>query len=212
MGVQGNRLSEGFSTQGLLNFDFSDFHKIKDWSGLTMESLKEAVRMATEDTGVWANKEAAKDLGRELGVPYPAARKRVKVKRRMVTWGGSLANARIWYGINPLDAKYLKPKQLPGGVQTKGAGIIMRGFISAKMKGHVFKRRGPGRLPIDKQSLDVEHKTVAFLQGTFEPKVAAYYMDRFYFYIDRLMGNTEGTAAAALGSSVQARTLFERKT
>ena len=56
MGVQGNRLSQGFATRGLLDFDYSDFRKVKEWAGLTMGELKEAIRMATEETAAWATK------------------------------------------------------------------------------------------------------------------------------------------------------------
>lgn len=211
MGVQGNRLSQGFATRGLLDFDYSDFRKVKEWAGLTMGELKEAIRMATEETAAWANKESAKDLAQELRVPYPTMRKRIKVKRRMVTSGGSLATARIWYGINNLSLKYLKPKQMEGGVQTQGKGIVMRAFISPKLKGHVFKRTGQSRLPIERQELSVEDKAASFLASNFEPKVSAYFMDRFFFYVDRLSGKSLGTSSATLGGTVKPRTLFERK-
>ena len=212
MGVYGNRYElERYARKGLLDFDYSDFRKIKDWAGVTMDELKEAIRMATEETAAWANKESAKDLAQELRVPYPAMRKRIKVKRRMITGGSSLATARIWYGINALSLKYLKPKQLEGGVQTQGKGIVMSAFISPKLKGHVFKRTGPGRLPIERQELSVEDKAAQFLATNFEPKVADYYMDRFFYYIDRMSGKELGTSAAALGGKVKPRTLFERK-
>ena len=50
MGVQGNRYEPGFASKGLLDFDYSDFRKVKEWAGITMEELKEAVRLATMDT------------------------------------------------------------------------------------------------------------------------------------------------------------------
>ncbi len=211
MGVQGNRYDAGYAQKGLLDFDYSDFSKVKEWSGLTMEEIKEAIRLATDDTAVWANKESAADLSKHLRVPYRAMRKRVKVKRRMMTFSGSLATARIWYGINPLDAKYLAPKQLEGGVQTQGKGIIMKGFISPELKGHVFKRTGASRLPIEKQTLDVEDKAASFLETTFEPKVAEYYLDAFYARIDQMMGNDRGTASAKFSGTLRPQAIFERK-
>lgn len=210
MGVQGNRYDVGFAQNGLLNFDVGDFRKVKDWAGITMEELKDAVRVATEKTAAWANRESAKDLGRELEVPYPAMRKRIKVKRRMVTFGGAMAEARIWYGINPVGLKYLKPKVIGDGVTTT-AGDVPGGFISDKLKRHVFKRRGPGRLPIDKQSLDVEGKAARYLEGTFEPKVAAYFVDEFYRQVDLLSGRDVGSTGAALGGTVKPASLFQRK-
>lgn len=210
MGVHGNRYEPGFANKGLLDFDYSDFRKVKEWAGITMEELKEAVRLATTDTASWANKESAKDLGRELKVPYPAMRKRIKVKRRMITGGSSLATARIWYGINAVSLKYLKPKQDASGVTTT-AKAVPGAFISEKMKKNVFKRKGDARLPIEKQTLDVEDEAATFLQNTFEPKVSAYFLDRFYFYIDRMSGNAEGTAAAELGTRIKPQGLFQRK-
>lgn len=210
MGVQGNRYEPGFANRGLLDFDFGDFAKVKDWAGITMEELKEAVRLATQDTASWANKESAKDLGQELKVPYPAMRKRIKVKRRMTTFAGSLATARIWYGINAVSLKYLKPKQDGAGVNTTAMNVP-GAFISEKLKKNVFKRKGDARLPIEKQTLDVEDKAASFLATNFEPKVAAYFMDRFYFYIDRMSGNEIGTSQAALGGKLKPHSLFERK-
>lgn len=210
MGVQGNRYEPGFANRGLLDFDFGDFRKVKEWAGITMEELKEAVRLATADTASWANKESAKDLGQELKVPYPAMRRRIKVKRRMMTFDGSLATARIWYGINAVSLKYLKPKQDGVGVTTT-AKAIPGAFIARTMKGNVFKRTGPERLPIEKQTLDVEEKAASFLANTFEPKVSAYFMDRFFFYVDRMSGREEGSSQAALGGKIQPRSIFERK-
>jgi hypothetical protein len=210
VGVQGNRYEPGFANKGLLDFDFSDFRKVKDWAEITMDELKEAVRLATQDTASWANKESAKDLGRELQVPYPAMRKRIKVKRRMMTFDGALATARIWYGINALSLKYLKPKQDASGVKTT-AKTVPGAFISDKLKQNVFKRKGSARLPIEKQTLDVEAKAASFLQGTFEPKVSAYFLDRFFFYVDRMSGRESGSSAAALGGSINPRSIFERK-
>lgn len=210
MGVQGNRYEPGFANRGLLDFDFGDFAKVKEWAGITMEELKEAVRLATVDTASWANKESAKDLGQLLKVPYPAMRKRVKVKRRMMTFEGALATARIWYGINPVSLKYLKPKQDGAGVTTT-AKSVPGAFISDKLKGNVFKRKGSARFPIEKQTLDVEDKAASFLASTFEPKVSAYFMDRFFFYIDRMSGNEIGSSQSALGGKIQPRSLFERK-
>ena len=206
MGVQGNRNDTDIARKGLLDFDYSDFRKIMAWSELTMEDMKSSIRRATDDTANWANKSAANDLARELNLPYPVLRKRVKMKRRMITGGGKLATARIWYGINDISLKYLKPKQEEGGVFTSGAGIIMRGFISPTLDGHVFKRTGRGRLPIQKQNLSVEHKAWNYLVTTYEPKLSAYFMDRFYFYIESLSGKDFGSAAPALG--INPRGLF----
>ena len=210
MGVQGNRYEPGFANKGLLDFTIGNFRSVKEWADITMEELKEAIRLATKDTASWANKESAKDLGRELNVPYPAMRKRIKVKRRVITWTGSMGEARIWYGINPISLKYLKPKQDGSGVTTS-AKAVPGGFISEKMKRNVFKRTGSARLPIEKQTLDVEDKAASYLETNFEPKVSAYFMDRFFYYIDRMSGRAEGTTAAALGGKVQPRSLFERK-
>lgn len=185
---------------GPITFDISELEKVAASLVLDQNEVKEILRLAMDDTAMWANKESAKDLGRGLGVPYPTMRKRIKAKK-----AGVGKDARIWYGINALALKYLKPKQTDGGVSTT-AMSVPGAFIVPKLNSHVFKRtgekrtmtrgnyRGQVREVIEKQELSVADQATVILGSIVTPKVSAYFMDRLFFYLDRFSGNAEGTS------------------
>ena len=187
------------SAPGPITFDVSELEKVAASSGLTPDEVKEILRLAMDDTAMWANKESAKDLGRALSVPYPVMRKRIKAKR-----SGKGKDARIWYGINALGLKYLKPKQDGSGVSTT-AKSVPGAFIVPKLNSHVFKRtgekrtmtrgnyRGQVREVIAKQELSVVDQATVILGNIVTPKVAEHFMDRIFFYLDRFSGKAEGT-------------------
>ena len=188
------------SASGPITFDVSELEKVAASLALDENEVKEILRLAMDDTAMWANKESAKDLGRGLGVPYPAMRKRIKTKK-----AGVGKDARIWYGINALGLKYLKPKQTGDGVTTT-AKAVPGAFIVPKLNSHVFKRtgekrtmtkgnyRGQVREVIAKQELPVADQATVILGSIVTPKVSAYFMDRLFFYLDRFSGKTEGTS------------------
>jgi len=198
MGVYGNRDDRETGRKGLIDLNYNDFYNLRAWTKLSVSKLKEAVVTATDETARWAKVNAAKDVARLLNIPYKVTRERVKIKlkRRMITGESGAATARIWYGMNNLSLKYLNPKQLEGGVKTNGAGIIMRGFISKGLDGHVFKRTSDKRLPIQKQELSIEQKVWDYLVNDFEPKLQEYWLERFYSTLDSMAGNMQGSTAA----------------
>ena len=188
------------SQSGPITFDISELEKVAASLVLDENEVKEILRLAMDDTAMWANKESAKDLGRALNVPYPAMRKRIKAKR-----AGQGGNARIWYGINAIGLKYLKPKEDGSGVTTT-AKSVPGAFIVPKLNSHVFKRtgekramtrgnyRGQVREVIAKQELDVADQATVILGSIVTPKVAAHFMERLFFYLDRFSGSAEGTS------------------
>lgn len=188
------------SASGPITFDVSELEKVAASMGLFEDDVKEILRLAMDDTAMWANKESAKDLGRALSVPYPVMRKRIKAKK-----SGVGKDARIWYGINAVGLKYLKPKQDGAGVTTT-AKSIPGAFIVPKLNSHVFKRtgekrtmtrgnyRGQVREVIAKQELSVADQATVILGAIVTPKVSAYFMDRLFFYLDRFGGKAEGTS------------------
>ena len=190
------------TAQAPITFEVQELEKVAVSLGLDAEHLKEILRLAMDETAMWANKESAKELGQALSVPYPAMRKRIKAKRV-----GRGMSARIWYGINALDLKYLKPKQNGSGVTTK-AKTVPGAFIGSyeKLNSHVYKRtgekremrrgtyRGKVREVIAKQSLDINQTAGLVLENLVTPKVADHFMDRLFFYLDRFSGKAEGTS------------------
>ena len=183
-----------------ITFDTSRLEKVAASAGLSEEELAEVWRLSLDDTTNWAHKESAKQLGQDLKVPYPAMRKRIKANRRK-----SPTTASIWYGFNPIGLKYLKAKQDGDGVTTT-ANKVPGAFIVPTLNSHVFKRtgekrvmrrgiyRGKMREAIEKQSLPVDEYATTILSTKMLPKVADYFMERLYFYLDRVLGQAEGTA------------------
>ena len=190
--------------QGPITFDYSQLEKVAASAGLTDDDLKEALRLAMDDTAMWANKESAKDLGRALNIPYPTMRKRVKAKK-----AGTGREARVWFGINAIGLKYLKPKADGSGVSTT-ANKVPGAFIVPKLNSHVFKRTGEKRTMtrgnykgqvrevIARQELSVADQASAILSTIVTPKIAEHFMDRLFFYLDRFSGKAEGTSRSQI--------------
>ena len=57
------------SASGPITFDVSELEKVTASLTLSPDEVKEILRLAMDDTAMWANKESAKDLGRALNVP-----------------------------------------------------------------------------------------------------------------------------------------------
>ena len=153
----------------------------------TFEEITWALRQAKAATAAWANTAAAKELARHLRLPYSVMRRRVKVKRRIFAGGSELDAARVWIGVNAIGLKYLKPMQTPQGVTTSVMSVD-GAFINPGLRGHVFKRRGVGRLPIDKQVYDVQAKADEYIEREFVPKLQQHYLTILEDQLSRVSG------------------------
>lgn len=160
---------------------------LKAATGTTFEEITWALRQAKTATAGWANTAAAKELSRHLKLPYSVLRRRVKVKRRIFASGSEHDTATVWFGVNAVDLKYLKPVQTPTGVTTS-VKTVDGGFINPGIRGHVFKRRGVARLPIDKQSYDVQAQADEYIEREFLPRLQQFYLTSLEDYLSRVSG------------------------
>jgi hypothetical protein len=101
------------------------------------KAVREAVRKAVKEAGKGAIRQhAVEKIANFTKVPATAIKKASRV-----TVTSRDRGLRVWFGLNPVSLKYLNPKQTPTGV-TAGPANIPGGFISKKLGGHVFVRKG----------------------------------------------------------------------
>lgn len=113
----------------------------------------------------WLRTRSVRGLSDELAVAQKIIRRRLKTFRVQRTASGQ--SITIWYGLDPVALIHLGARQTKRGV-TAGKHRRDGAFIATGPKGgrQVFKRRGAERLPIGKQSLDVQDKAQTFLEDS----------------------------------------------
>lgn len=148
-------------------FTSSDLSKAAAQFGLLKEDVERARIVALRKTTKWAEREAAKGLAREAGIPYKAARIRTWKKIRIAE-GGT-----ITLGLNPISAKYLPKRQFG------------KTFTAPRLNEHRFKRVGKARLPIQKVEKDIEAQGAAFAQSEFVLAIQEHLIDEFTAYLSK---------------------------
>jgi hypothetical protein len=159
-------------------FTASNLARVKTQLGVLEADISAAVKTATRKTFKWAEREAAKDIAAEAGIPYRAARARTRSKYRLTGSG------QVWFGLNPVSAKYLGAKERKGG------------FTAKKLNGHYFRRRGRERLPIDRIEKPIEDDGMAYVEGDFSKRVQDMLIETFFAALDKTTGRATGTSQA----------------
>jgi hypothetical protein len=159
-------------------FTASNIARVRVQLGVLEADIKAAIQTATRKAFKWAEREAAKDIAAEAGIPYRAARTRTKSKYRLTGSG------QIWFGLNPVSAKYLGAKDQKGG------------FTNAKLNEHFFRRRGKARLPIDRIEKPIEEDGTAYVEGDFPARVQERLIKEFFAALDKKTGRSAGTSQA----------------
>lgn len=125
-------------------------------------NLPEAQRRAILQRAVsavlrWASGRVKANLVKHAQVPREAMKYRVFTRMRDAGYG----NALVWIGLNPIRLKDLHPQETGRGV-TAGPVSVPGGFIA--IGGHVFRRKGRKRLPIEKvPGFEIEDKAWPFV-------------------------------------------------
>lgn len=157
-------------------FARSRMDHVKAALGVLESDIQSAIKTATRKAFKWAERHAAKEIAKEAGIPYRAARKRTKAKYRL-TGSGS-----IWFGLNPVSAKYLGARERKGG------------FTAKKLNGHFFKRTGKGRLPIVRMEKPIEDDAMPMIEGEYPMEVQERLIQEFFLALDKKTGRTAGTS------------------
>ena len=135
-----------------ITIDPSGWDELKDRLSAFKYEIQDAMREAAKKTTRWANNEGISRIVKLTGVRRAVVKGRTAVKFSYQDGKGN-----VWFGFNPISLSRLRPRQTRKGVT---AGKVKRPgtFIVQSLNGQVFKRRGPGRLPLDKQMLDIHEE------------------------------------------------------
>jgi len=197
MSTEGNRFEAGAAKNLLALFVFEDWSRISGLLGVLQKDMKAALRVATRQAGQWANREGARRLAKEAGVPLRTLRQGLRLKFQYQSVKG-FSTARLWYGLNEISLKYLGARQNKSGVRATGQQTIKGAFVAPTIGGHVFKRASKERLPIVQQSRPIAEKGVSFLEK-FEKEVAAKFVEFFFLALDKASGRNAGESQAIAG-------------
>lgn len=140
----------------------SNFLDRSDLDEGQIEALREELQAtsAQVNTALWRairrtarhyRAKAAREVRKELNVPAAVLKRRILV---FLKKGEQRHRGRIFFGLDPISLGKLSPRQTRTGVTTK-VGRYPGAFIA---KGEVWKRRGPKRFPIDKQTFEIAEK------------------------------------------------------
>jgi hypothetical protein len=125
----------------------------------TEKQAKAALGRALNKMAKWIQTRTVKGLSHELQIMQKIIRRRMRKTTIQKTNTGWTIN--LWYGLNEISLIHLNARETKRGV-TAGKHKRDSAFIA---KGQVFKRIGKGRLPIEKQTIEIKTKADAYLSG-----------------------------------------------
>lgn len=131
----------------------------------TDKQAAKALRSTLNKMAAWVRVRSVKGLSKSLTMQQKIVRRRLKAVKFKQTPDGGVA--KVWYGLNPVGLIWLGAKQTGAGVQASGGRFVPGAFIKRSNKGkeQVFKRRGSGRLPIDKQQAAIKAPSEKYLES-----------------------------------------------
>lgn len=133
---------------------------------LAPEAIDRAIDRAINKTARYTMTRIARESALAIGVKLKALRGRLRsyTKER----GGLSVKKKIWFGANPMSAKYLgKPTRVTGGIRT-GNRLWAGAFSNEKLGGHVFRRTTPNRLPIDRMDENIHDSVNAAMIDAYD--------------------------------------------
>jgi hypothetical protein len=145
-----------------VNIDASDLHRVIAELSATKAEAERALRSTLRKMAAWVRVRSVKGLSDKLKIQQKVVRRRLRSIKARNTPGG--AQVSIWYGLNPLALIHLQARQNSSGVRASGGRFVASAFIpkSGKVK-QVFKRAGKSRLPLEKQTTDIQHEAERYL-------------------------------------------------
>lgn len=122
-----------------------------------------ALRSTLRKMASWLRAQSVRGLSKALDVQQKVIRRRLRQFRLRTAEDG--ASIDIWYGLDPIALIHLGARQTRKGVRAR-RHIREGAFIATGRGGNrqVFKRRGRARLPIDKQTLDIEDRANVWIE------------------------------------------------
>lgn len=145
-----------------VHLDEEEVSRIREAVLASEKQVKVAFHRALRRTMRAIRTKASKDLRLKLKIPSKVWKTRLRFYVR-----NREGNQRLWFGLDPISLSRLNPRQTKAGISASG-GIRRKGAFmprKGKLDGIVFKRRpGAPRLPIDKQSFEVEEQVLLYIE------------------------------------------------
>lgn len=137
----------------------------------TEKQVNAALSRTLNRMSKWVQTRTVKGLSTELQVIQKVMRRRMRktsIQKTSTGW-----TIKLWYGLNGISLIHLNARETKKGV-TAGKHKRDGAFI---VKGQVFKRSGKGRLPIEKQTLEIKAKADSYLE---DQAFSSGYQDQFF--------------------------------
>lgn len=145
-----------------IKIDASDLQRAIVELSATKAEAERALRSTLRKMASWVRTRSIKGLSEKLRLQQKVIRHRLRSIKARNTPGGAVVS--IWYGLNPIDLIHLQARQNAKGVRASGGRFVQSAFIPKGGKAHqVFKRVGKSRLPLEKQTADIEADAEKFL-------------------------------------------------
>lgn len=152
-----------------IQIDFDSLQKAVKKLILPEETIDRILAETAALTARWARNKMSRELGKaRIDLETRKGRLRLRIDR------DGQGGAEVWFGLDGVSLAKFHPVQTPTGVHTdvmdvpgaflgdgrkslgkKSWNSRMKNISGSDMSGAVFKRRGAGRLPIDKQFYDM---------------------------------------------------------
>lgn len=120
---------------------------------LPQETMNKILSLTVSKTARWASTRFKGQLAKKTKVTG----KVIQGRMRLTIHKEGTGEAHLWTGFNPLNLSRFNPTATPSGVNTDVKNVEGAFMVSSLGKS-VFKRRGTGRLPIDKQFLSIKEE------------------------------------------------------
>lgn len=147
-----------------LDIDADQLQRVVGDLAATERQAQQALNSTLPKMAAWLRGKSVKGLAGAVDVPQKIIRRRLRTFRLTKNAGGS--SITVWYGLDAVGMIYLNAKQGRAGVKAYGGRFLKSAFIANGANGNrqVFKRRGKGRLPIDKQTASIAEKAETFIE------------------------------------------------
>jgi hypothetical protein len=138
------------SEQLRITFDAFDIDRLKDEFDIYRKDVKAVIQTAVKDTAAIVNEDMTDEMARICDLSARIVKGRIYLR-----YAYRNHSASVWVGLNPFSLKKLRPRQTGDGVTAHGRQYP-GAFIVSSLGGHVFRRTGKGRWPIEKVIFDIK--------------------------------------------------------
>ncbi len=153
---------------GLLNleFDDADLQRVIADLQATESQAQKALRSTLGKMAAWVRTRSLRGLSKTLQIQQKEIRRRLKSLRLQQRGDGY--QVAVWYGLDPIGMIHLGARQTSKGVKASGGRFVKSAFISKAKNGNkqVFVREGAARLPIKKQSAEIQDQAQTYLEDS----------------------------------------------